>query len=60
LLFGEGVTRHPLPPPAPGLIRTHKTGRVRTCWLEPQTFDLLAGWVAEQRSRCERRQQRLR
>ncbi len=43
-----------------GLIRTHKTGRVRTCWLEPQTFALLAGWVAEQRSRCERRQQRLR
>ena len=43
-----------------GLIRTHKIGRVRTCWLEPRTFDLLAGWVAEQRSRWERRQQRLR
>lgn len=39
-----------------GLIRTHKTGRVRTCWLERQTFDLLAGWVAEQRGRWERRQ----
>ena len=43
-----------------GLIRTHKIGRVRTCWLEPRTFHLLAGWVAEQRSRWERRQQRLR
>ena len=42
-----------------GLIRTHKIGRLRTCWLEPRTFDLLAGWVAEQRSRWERRQQRL-
>jgi DNA-binding transcriptional ArsR family regulator len=42
-----------------GLIRTHKSGRVRTCWLEPETFDLLAGWVDEQRSRWERRQRQL-
>jgi DNA-binding transcriptional ArsR family regulator len=40
-----------------GVIRTHKTGSVRTCWLEPQIFDLLAGWVAEQRGRWERRRQ---
>jgi len=41
-----------------GLIRTHKIGRVRTCWLEPQALDLLDQWVNEQRSRWERRQPR--
>lgn len=41
-----------------GLIRTHKIGRVRTCWLEPQALDLLDRWVRFQRGRYQRRQPR--
>ena len=32
-----------------GLIRTAKSGRVRTCTLEPATFELVDGWLGEQR-----------
>jgi DNA-binding transcriptional ArsR family regulator len=42
-----------------GLIRTHKIGRVRTCWLDPQALDLLDQWVTEQRSRWRRSQSRV-
>jgi DNA-binding transcriptional ArsR family regulator len=42
-----------------GLIRTHKIGRVRTCWLEPQALDLIGQWIAQQRGRWERNQSRL-
>jgi DNA-binding transcriptional ArsR family regulator len=52
------VTRHIQALERRGLIRTHKIGRVRTCWLEPQALDLLDGWVTYQRSRWERRQPR--
>jgi len=41
-----------------GMIRTHKIAQVRTCWLEPQSFNLLEAWLTEQRSRWERRQPR--
>ncbi len=41
-----------------GLIRTHKIGRVRTCWLDPQALELLDQWVAQQRGRWERNQSR--
>lgn len=40
------------------LIRTHKIGRVRTCWFEPQALDLLDQWVRERRNRCQRRESR--
>ena len=33
-----------------GLIRTRKTGRVRTCTLERRSFDLIETWLSEQRS----------
>jgi len=53
------VTRHVQALERWGLIRTHKTGRVRVCWLEPQALDRLDQWVAYQRSRWQRRQSRV-
>jgi len=50
------VTRHVQALERWGLIRTHKIGRVRVCWLEPQALDRLDQWVAYQRSRWERHQ----
>ena len=41
-----------------GMIRTHKIAQLRTCWLEPQSLNLLEAWLTEQRSRWERRQPR--
>src|SRR5256885_6883188 len=52
------VTRHVQTLERWGLIRTHKTGRVRVCWLEPQALDRLDQWVAYPRSRWERRPSR--
>lgn len=42
-----------------GLIRTEKTGRVRTCHLDPTGFTIAEQWIAEQRSLWERRLDRL-
>jgi DNA-binding transcriptional ArsR family regulator len=28
-----------------GLVRTQKSGRVRTCYVEPETLSKMAGWV---------------
>lgn len=42
-----------------GLIRTAKTGRVRTCTLNRERFDLLDDWLAEQRRVWESRTDRL-
>ena len=42
-----------------GLIRTHKTGRVRTCTLEHDRLAVIDGWLAEQRSIWESRTDRL-
>ena len=53
------VTRHVQALERWGLIRTHKIGRVRVCWLEPQALDRLDQWVAYQRSRWERRPSRV-
>ena len=39
------VTRHVQALERRGLIRTHKIGRVRTCWLEPEALGLLDEWV---------------
>jgi DNA-binding transcriptional ArsR family regulator len=44
---------------AQGLIRTRKSGRVRTCVLERQRLDLVDGWLAQQRSIWEGRTDRL-
>jgi DNA-binding transcriptional ArsR family regulator len=42
-----------------GLIRTRKTGRVRTCTLEKKSFDVIEAWLGEQRSIWEGRTDRL-
>jgi DNA-binding transcriptional ArsR family regulator len=42
-----------------GLVRSEKTGRVRTCRLEPNGLKGLADWVAERRMLMERRFDRL-
>ena len=41
-----------------GLIRTHKSGQVRICWLEPRALELVEQWVRRQRYRCEARMRR--
>ena len=52
------VTRHIQALERWGLIRTHKIGRVRTCWFEPQALELLDHWVRERRRSCQRRESR--
>lgn len=42
-----------------GLIRTAKSGRVRTCTLEKATFDLVEGWLSDQRQLWNERTDRL-
>lgn len=42
-----------------GLVRSEKVGRVRTCRLEPQALRTAEGWIAERRTRWERRLDRL-
>lgn len=42
-----------------GLIRTAKTGRVRTCVLNRERLAVVEDWLAEQRSVWERRTDRL-
>jgi len=42
-----------------GLIRTRKSGRVRTCTLERKSFDVIETWLSEQRSIWEGRTDRL-
>jgi DNA-binding transcriptional ArsR family regulator len=42
-----------------GLVKTEKTGRVRTCRMEPGGLSLVEKWVAERRSTWERRFDRL-
>ena len=38
-----------------GLVRSEKTGRVRTCRLEPGPMDAAEHWIAEHRAIWERR-----
>jgi len=38
-----------------GLVRSRKTGRVRTCQLVPQPLTQAEGWLAGQRALWERR-----
>jgi DNA-binding transcriptional ArsR family regulator len=42
-----------------GLIRTRKTGRVRTCHIEPAGLRIAEQWIAKRRSLWERRLDRL-
>src|SRR4029078_12404160 len=42
-----------------GLIRTAKSGRVRTCTLNHKQLDVFDGWLAEKRAIWERRTDRL-
>jgi DNA-binding transcriptional ArsR family regulator len=42
-----------------GIVRTEKVGRVRTCQLEPNGLKPVEQWIAERRSLCERRLDRL-
>jgi DNA-binding transcriptional ArsR family regulator len=42
-----------------GLVRTEKTGRVRTCHLEPAVLDSAEAWMRARRAGWERRLDRL-
>ncbi len=42
-----------------GLVRTEKSGRVRTSRIDPQGFGLLEQWIADRRSIWEHRLDRL-
>jgi DNA-binding transcriptional ArsR family regulator len=44
---------------ASGLVRSEKTGRVRTCQIEPQALRAAEAWIAEQRTSWERKLDRL-
>lgn len=43
---------------ASGLIASAKTGRVRTCRIEPKALSAAEGWIADQRARWESRIER--
>ncbi|CUS45708.1 MAG: metalloregulator ArsR/SmtB family transcription factor [Pseudomonadota bacterium] len=42
-----------------GLVRTEKTGRVRSCRLEPGGLSILERWIRDRRSPVEKRLDRL-
>jgi len=42
-----------------GIVRSEKTGRVRTCRIEPGGLSVAERWIAERRSLWERRLDRL-
>lgn len=42
-----------------GLVKTEKTGRVRSCWIEAAGFDRLEQWIRDHRSHWERSFDRL-
>jgi DNA-binding transcriptional ArsR family regulator len=44
---------------ASGLIRSHKTGRTRTCSINPAALRSAESWISERRSLWERRLDRL-
>jgi DNA-binding transcriptional ArsR family regulator len=44
---------------AGGLVRTRKTGRVRTCSLRAKGFDLASRWMTDRKSLWESRLDRL-
>lgn len=44
---------------ASGLVRSEKTGRVRTCRIEPRALGNAEDWIAQRREEWERRLDRL-
>ncbi|MDB5358995.1 MAG: transcriptional regulator, ArsR family [Rhodospirillales bacterium] len=44
---------------ASGLVRSEKTGRVRTCWIEPEALSLAEQWINARRIGWQRRLDRL-
>jgi DNA-binding transcriptional ArsR family regulator len=44
---------------ASGLVTSQKSGRVRTCRIEPRALAVAEGWIAEQRALWEGRTDRL-
>ena len=44
---------------ASGLVRSHKTGRTRTCAIDPAALRSAESWIAERRALWERRLDRL-
>lgn len=44
---------------ASGLVRSMKTGRVRTCRLQPGVLRAVEGWVVDRRAEWESRLDRL-
>ena len=44
---------------ASGLVRTEKTGRVRTCRIEPAALEVAERWLAHRRATWERHLDRL-
>ncbi|NKS66684.1 metalloregulator ArsR/SmtB family transcription factor [Rhodococcus hoagii] len=44
---------------ASGLVRSEKVGRTRTCHLVPDALDGAGQWIAQRRTRTERRLDRL-
>ena len=44
---------------ASGLVATEKTGRVRSCCIEPKALGQVERWISERRSSWERRLDRL-
>lgn len=42
-----------------GLVRSEKTGRVRTCHIEPDALRAAEGWISSQRTAWESRLDRL-
>jgi DNA-binding transcriptional ArsR family regulator len=42
-----------------GLVRSEKTGRVRTCHIEPDALRAAEAWIAQQRTAWENRLDRL-
>jgi DNA-binding transcriptional ArsR family regulator len=42
-----------------GLVRSEKTGRVRTCRIDPSGLGVVERWIAERRAAWERRLDRL-
>ena len=44
---------------ASGVVRSHKSGRVRTCEIEPQALGTAERWISERRRAWEQRLDRL-
>ncbi len=42
-----------------GVVRSHKSGRVRTCEIEPQALSTAERWISERRALWEQRLDRL-